>query len=370
MREHEEIAQSFQSIQDDHITPAALGPVLENLADVQETISTVFGEGSPEVVSAEGLMRACVIKCGIDQTVVSNEGFSDLLRKVKYAVQGRDEHGVKAADKKPGTTNSGESPWYKPETKKAKVELINSIKRFYLNPTWIDKQELVTGTIPAKDFSAAFSLDGKAATDPFDSLSKAATKTNSFISAWNGHLKSCDVKMQEIDKKTKQLVKAAGEDSAKIEEIVSKAAAELMKIADSVNKAGPKLQGSLIAGYEIEPDKWGRLQLVKSNPAATDVLPALDKEGIKKAAELIVKCLDDSNPLFSFLERFAWLDHSDGDEFNDVVDEHASYEYDKYYQAGYYQAVNERFDGIRKIGYELNFIVAFALEKWIDRSIK
>lgn len=367
MRDHSEIQELFQNLHKKHIIPTLLQPALEHLVEAHRHASRADPD-SELITGFENLIRQTVVSLGVDPIAVSQEGFGDLILKVYNAVSGRDNHGVKAKDTKPGSKLLQDAKWYTNESRAAKTHLVDSIKRFYLNPTWIDKQELVVGNIPSKDFSGVFSIDGNPPSDPFTNIVAGVAKANTLVDKWSAYLAPLDQKMQAIDKATKERVAAIKEDRDALKTCMTDALVEMRKISDKIPK-GPLGTGTLLNGYALQINaKWGNVELVKKSPVSVDELPALDKDGIRKAAELIIQCID--RTLFKRIEGLAWLDHSDGDEFNDIVQDNAENEFFEYYKLGYHQGVWDMYEGVIYIPYLIGFDLAFALEKWIDRSIK
>src|SRR5690606_21308047 len=109
--------------------------------------------------------------------------------------------------------------------------------------------------------------------------------------------------------------------------------------------------------------------VVLKEPKGIDVLPALDKEGVIRAAKIILSCYDYNNYIVPNLFDFTWLDHSDGSKFNEWIYDADNSVYMEYYDYFYHQAPERMWT--EPVQYMMDtHKLASALERWIDRSIK
>lgn len=300
----------------------------------------------------------------------SAEGFKDILLKVRKALTGKDEQGVRPSDKKPGA-KVGDHASYSAEGQAAIKELSSALDKYYLNDYWLDNQELVTGEIKADDFSEVFEVDGKVG-DPFKNIEVSVKRVEQYIAKVNPILKQMDDQVQTLDKRIGQDTKNASLDDQasidKVEEVIR----NFKKVAGVITEV-PKFPGTVLGNISITSKNIrgvpGFAETVVKKPKGVETLPALDKEDIKKAARLIKKCYDHKDPLVSWPGTFRWLDHSDGSAFNKWIYEADNSIYDDYYEIFYYQSADARW--VEPIEWMLpEHRLASALERWIDRSIK
>lgn len=301
-------------------------------------------------------------------STVSNEGIGDLIKNIGRFITGKDEHGVRKDDKKPGKSVTDHSKWYTDEGKKEWDKLKDTLTRFYMNSNWLDNQTLVTGAIDAKDIASAFVFNGQLGNDPLGNVDKGIQYRSNFGKTWYSHVKGLADQANKIFKQLgRDTIGAKNTGEAGVE-LVRKAIKTLEALPDPLDKL--PVPSSMGLGNRIPAvGKHGNLKFltvkVAKEPVTNGKLPALNKEQIKHAAELILKLLD-WDPV---MEYISWPDHGDGsklsdwiyDEDNDVYMEL----YDRFDQQGcdqkYVDAVRDLVDSRR---------VAAALETWIDASIQ
>jgi len=295
------------------------------------------------------------------------EGLGDVFSRIKNAIQGKDAKGVKASDAKPGSKLDHEGSRWLPEGQKAIQELHEAIDKYYLNPTWIDKQTFVAEPVKASDFSQAFAINDRASPDPFAAIEEGVRKNNTFIEQWNKVLGETDAQVQKVDAALGKALKAAKDEEAK-HALVKKAVKDLQAIPYPTARL-PKIQGTLLGNVvpSVDQNDWVTT-VSKKTPTPVDTLPALDAAGVKRAAEIIKQLLvTDDNNFVKGTAYFNWLDHSDGGDVAEFVDG-SNADQDEYYELYYHQTPEQMwyfdfgaFDVVQ---------VAAALEKWIDRSIQ
>lgn len=301
----------------------------------------------------------------------STEGFKELFFKVRKALTNKDEHGVKPGDVKPGEKIKNNERWT-PAGLAAVAELKTALKKYYLNDHWLNAQSFVEGDIKAADFSTVFEVDGKVG-DPFQNIDTSVKRVNQYINQIKPLLKQVDDRVHALDKQLAKETKGAELDDreaiAKVEAVIKEFEA-LAKVAERA----PKFPGTVLGNRTLVTKKFqgvtGFASEVAKPPNGVDKLPALDKEGIKKAAQLILRCYDYDNPLIpDDVLDFRWLDHSDGSDFNEWIYDADNAVYMEYYEIFYHQGADRLWvDPIH--GMLPEYELASALERWIDRSIK
>lgn len=366
----------------------AVNTALEALIDVEVTQPAkdeLFGE-SVELVekvvathdddnvreAAGQLLKALVMTKGVDETListVSQEGLGSFITRIKNAVQGRDEHGVKASDKKPGTDREYKDRYWSDEGKKALKELKDAITKFYLNDNWLNGQTFVEGTVSATNIAEHLQVDGKLDQDPFKTLEKGIHNAKEASAKWFGVVKELEHKVSAIDDQVKKETKGAALDDKEAVKKVEAAISKMEKLVDIFDKL-PRMAstscGNRILGVHVYKTGKSVEAITKPEIVKIETMPALDKNGVKEAAKWMVKLLENEVVEWKWL---GWLDHSDGSEFNDWIYDADNDVYMRYYDYFYHQGANRMYaEGPLALFDE--YEVVYALARWIDRSIK
>lgn len=305
-------------------------------------------------------------KMTIKQTV-SQEGIGDLITKVKNLVTGRDEHGVKGSDTKPGAVIKAEKS-YSNEAKAQVKQLKDVIKRYYQNTNWISKQILVTGEVDGQGISPTLNFNGQLGNEPLTNIDKGISWADQWVDKWLAVVKERASKVKQINIDVVSFFKA-NEDDDKREACVKKAIQQFKALPDPFSKF-PKPNGCglgnrapVILNIKARGvTQWLGVKVVK--PLQEGNLPALTKEQIHTAGDLIIKLLDQEYDR----EYISWLDHSDGSVLNEWFEEHDHLS-GMYYTTTYHQSAEQIYlDGMNNL--VDTYAVITALDKWIDRSIK
>lgn len=357
------IRAAMEAVHDSIVLPKrqekAIGAMTEALEAIKDASLGINVD-----TAAESLLKEIYVSQGVDNARIAMEGFGDLLLKLRKAITGKDEHGVKPSDRKPGSRINGNER-YSTEGKKAVEELKLHLKKYYLNDHWLNGQKFVEGSVKADDISKTFEIDGKVETDVLGSIDKAINRVNAFSVKWEAILKEVDKTVQGIDKRVKQETRGAAEDDEEAVEKVRQAIKDFNSIPDPLKRL-PKFEGTSL-GNLIPSIKNKELSVTtKVSPKGIAELPALNKEQVKTVANLIQRIYSDG--LIRDMERIAWLDHSDGSDFNEWIYEADNDVYMDYYDLFYHQNADVLwiygiFDLID------THALASALERWIDRSI-
>ena len=301
-------------------------------------------------------------------STVSNEGIGDMISSIGRFFTGKDEHGVRKEDMKPGAAVKDHTKWYTPDGKKEWDKLADTMKRFYMNPNWIDNQTLVTGTVDGSDISAALVFNGQLGNNPLGNVDKGIQYRSAFAKSWYPHVKKlADQANKIMDQLEKETAGAKGADEAAIEKVrqATKVLEALPEPLNNLPKPSGMGLGNLVPIVKKRDNLIYLSVAVAKDPKGTDKLPALNKEQIKHACELILKLLD-WDPV---IEYISWPDFGDGSKFVDWIydaDNDAYMDlYDRFSQQGCDQIY---MDPVRSLINTRQ--VAAALEKWIDRSIQ
>lgn len=300
------------------------------------------------------------------ETVISQEGLGSLITSMKNTLTGRDKHGVKGSDAKPGEMAKAEKAWSN-EAREQLKKLKEAVTKFYLNDNWISKQTLVTGEISGTEIAPALNFNGELGKDPLDNVNKGIGWATKWSSQWLGIVGDVANKVKSINDATHSVFKQ-GSDEVTLEAQVKMAIKQFNAISDPINKF-PKPQGCGLGNIApvVEDvkargvDKWVITAVVKS-PKEGNV-QALTKDQIKEAGSLIIKLIEG----IEISKWFSWLDHSDGSKLNAWFDKHDDLFWE-YYDRFDHHAADEIW--VNVCDQLINeYAVIQALEKWIDRSI-
>lgn len=265
-----------------------------------------------------------------------------------------------------------------PEEEKWNQEHRNEIAKFlkelektYLSSSWLDKQKLVEGDVPATDISPYFTVNNTIGKGALLNVKVAHDSVDKFCRAWGQVLKSMDNQVQAIEKRCHAAAKGKEEGDEGVLEIVRKAVEDLNKIPDPVPKL-PRMGTSSIKNLNIFVDENGYVD-TKSMPDVKPqpTLPALSKEEILYGAKLVKEMLSDRewDPSVRLLRDLSWLDFEDGSEFSAWIYESDYGLYEDFYDRFYFQGDPEKWTwGI--IDMLERYKTAVAIIKYIDRSVK
>lgn len=297
------------------------------------------------------------------QETISQEGIGELFTRLKNYVQGKDEHGIKGDEKKPGTKIKAEH-WWAPEYKKEIDQVRDAIKRYYLNPTWLDKQKFVTGTVDGKGIAGPLNFDGRLGDDPLSNIPKGLQWTYAREKQWVTILNQYDKQLRTIDERVKKATTGSNNTDEKAHALVINAMKEMRALPK------PKLPKDNTCGLgnrNLTLDKDGDVQTAVVKPLqTTNALKALTKEQVVEAAKLLLKLLDHED-VYDRIKGPSWLDHSDGDDFNDWLNDNHESDYMEYYDFDHHAMNQTYMDGVFDLLDEPGLLAA--IEKWIDRSI-
>ncbi|QTH80504.1 hypothetical protein PA10_00306 [Pseudomonas phage pPa_SNUABM_DT01] len=252
---------------------------------------------------------------------------------------------------------------------KAIRQFLQEMEKTYLNQSWLGKQKFVEGTVPAKDFSGTFQIDGKPVTDPLANIEQHNKNLSAFIKTWEPQVKKLNDQVQAIHKRTVAATAGAAEDDEEAIAIVRKAVEEFNALPDPLDKFPTFNSTALGNQIPYVDDKHGWIQVkAKMEVTPSDTLPALDKEGIHKVA-LLVKEIMTNAKFFPRMEWLPWLDFKGGDRFSNWIYEADYSTYEDYYDRFYWQGARDCWqDGLEYLNPKHKVVTG--LIKWMDRSIK
>lgn len=374
------VRSSFEALDELVAKPQREDQVLQEAVELTESITSLHSDNFEIKAAAGELVKQLIIAQGVPEetvTSVSQEGIGELITRVKNALAGRDKHGVNKSDKKPGQkiddTHVDKS--YTDGSKTAYAELVKNLDKYYLNDNWLNGQEFVTGEVNAKDFSDYFVIDNTAY-DPFTGSEKARDFIRGFISKYIPLVKGLADAVEATDKRVRKATAGAAQDDKEAIQLVKDAIVEMRSFTDPLTKI-PAVQGTSLGNAIPSIKTQGKTQYlgheIKSDTKGKGHanLPALDKEGVKKAAAMIKQLLSwkDNEQYFPNTPSYNWLDHSDGSNFNEWLNEADDDVFMEYYaHYDYHGGSQVWIEGIWYLVDENR--IASALERWIDRSIK
>lgn len=339
----------------------------EKKAEAVEEASTLalrVGRDFPEDSDLHANMFKVLEGMGATEGLnVSNEGILDLASKLSgfWRKPKPDVKHMPADDK--GTWS---------ERDKAIRQFIQDMEKTYLDSKWLDKQKFVEGTVPAKDFSGNFQIDGKPVTDPLANIEQHRKNVSAFIKSWHPVLKDLDAKVQTIHKKTcADVAFYAKKDPEAAVKVVWDAVEQLNALPDPTEKF-PTFQstamGNMIPVVETKYSVPCVVTAKKMEVTPSDTLPALDKEGVLKVAGFIRDVMKDPK-FFEQMPWLNWLDFKDGSGFSHWIYDEDNSAYDEYYGRFYWQGACDCWsDEIWAL--HNKFRILISLIKWIDRSVK
>lgn len=259
------------------------------------------------------------------------------------------------------------------ERDKAIRQFIADMEKTYLDAKWLDKQKFVEGTVPAKDFSGNFQIDGKPVTDPLANLEQHKKFIEYIVDHWQPELAALNKQVQALHAKASGTAKAlVGKDQEEeaIEE-VKKVVAELNALPDPTAKF-PRFTGTAMGNMIPVVNTKFKVGWVKAerkmDVKPDDTLPALDKEGVLKVANLVKTIMSNPN-FFKHMPWLEWLDFKGGDWFSNWIYDADNSVYTDYYDRFYYQGACDLWsDEIWVLNNQFRVVISFI--KWIDRSVK
>lgn len=281
------------------------------------------------------------------------EGFGESLNKLISSI-------FSDLKGKPSLKTDG-TVLFSKEGKRAVDDLKKILTSNYGNRQWLERQTLIEGDVNAGDFSEALSI-GSHAPKSIDDVIKGQATLNKVVTGANTALRQYEKQIKTWDR---QALQAAGEDADFTLQRLVDDAKKTPSPAETFRGYGMAVFGGrqLVKGsYQKRP----AFEVTESKATKVDALPALDQDGILKAAELIKALLDGK-----FVEPPVTIGVIVGDGGNAkrdaLIDSNVIAE-DLYDLIG--------FDGLLdRFTYPLMQLVDTAsliraLEKWINRSIK
>lgn len=298
------------------------------------------------------------------QETISQEGIGEMFTRLKNFVQGKDEHGIKGDEKKPGAKLKSGDKWWSDEYRKEIEQIRDAIKRYYLNPTWLDKQKFVTGSVDGKGIAGPLNFDGKLGDNLLENVHKGIAWTLQKEKQWIDIVTPYDRQIQTIDTRVKKATTDSGNTDEKALDLVVKAIKEMQSLPEPKI---PKDSSCGLGNRNLMFDKHGHVSAMVVKPLQTaDKVKALTKEQVIEAAKLLLELLDFDN-VYARFKTPGWLDHSDGDEFNDWLNDDHESVYFEYYEMDHH-ALDDKY--VSCLFYLIDEpAVLGALEKLIDRSI-
>lgn len=254
--------------------------------------------------------------------------------------------------------------FFKQDTKnifqdKKQKDIIEILEKSFLNDSWLNKQKFSGGTVNATEISKYLFKDGLYKDQFLQDIKNHLQEVKNFIKNNIQTAKDYDKFIQEKDE---ELRSNFTEDES------------FLKIVEKVNnqistkEKNIKLKGSLDESKLLYPISITG-NFVKANSSSsskTKVLPKLNKEQVKDAANLVIKLFNDSD----------WMpigtDHSDGSDFNTKGAFYDSAEYHLYYELTYSQSVDSLLQNFYSTWYYFsNYQKTIkALLTWIEESVK
>lgn len=301
------------------------GPALEGYNTLLESLLTEAG-----VPVGHGASLGLEDFTATSELSVSNEGFKDLLGKIKSAL------GL-GKIRKPAEV-SKDSKAFITQAKKY-------IKDYYDNPKWLDAQEFVEGDIKASDFSGDLIVGTKMPKDPLaQAVMDVVTLDSYAYDYW-----------QELRKFMSDAVdynrKAVGKSDDEVAALFKEASAKLKQ---------PSLlfPGNKVMGNWSSPRKERPSELTKGTQAGPAELPALTRDQIPLYAKAISNLLDEALEL----------------EGKIIYDASMEQYWDETPPLGGYKHFDPEHI-MREFGpscYPVDMLIntAMAFDKWINRSIK
>lgn len=366
------VRSAMESVDAEVVQPMVEDGLFKETVELVERLAAFHNANSGVLESAGELLKQLVISQGISEASVSTEGFVDLLRNVKNALTGKDSHGVKGTDKKPGQyVGMHDKRQYGPEGQKAIDELVKALDKYYLNDNWLNAQALETEEINGSDISIHLVIDNKLGNDPLGNIDIAIKRVENWVDKWHPHVAKFEQSVVDIDNRVKKETAGADlDDQVAIDKVW--AGIKEFKALKLPFDQMPKMEGTSLGnrvphlnttkhGSEIDYE-------IKVKPTPVAKMAPLTKEQIKKAANYIKLIYGKGDGLIKDIQWLSWLDHSDGSNFNDWLDEADNGAFMDYYMydhhAGNQMFVEGSWDFID------DYTLAAALERWIDRSIK
>ncbi len=191
---------------------------------------------------------------------------------------------VQNRSKKPGMQHSNEDNLRTKEADAARAKVKGFLESHYLNDRWLSNQKFVTGDVSGT-YSKAFSLEGKN-DDPFGNIEKADKNLGKVLYVWNGIVDSLSENILDHDEDV-AIEASKIETKEPTTALWKKAVVDLQHIIDDVpwNKFPNKTMLTGNVSLVLKDNKI--THVVEPTLKDRDTLPALGKDGVKKAAQLI-----------------------------------------------------------------------------------
>lgn len=299
----------------------------------------------------------------MEQTI-SQEGLGQMFTRLKNFVQGKDEHGIKGDEKKPGAKLKSGEKWWSDEYRKEIEQVRDAVKRYYLNPNWLDKQKLITGDVDGTGIAGPLNFNGELGDNPLGNVQKGIEWAHAKEKQWVGIVSIYEKEIRKIDNRVKQETVGSGNIGDEGHALVEKAFQQMQALPE------PKLPDDKTCGLGnigLKVGREGSIDAVAVKPYVTKSrMKALTKEQIIEAAKLILLLLD-HDYVYSRVKTPGWLDHSDGHKFNEWLNDNYESTYMDYYDFDHHTMDQLYIDCLDSLVDEP--LTLTALEKWIDRSI-
>lgn len=207
--------------------------------------------------------------------------------------------------------------------------------------------------------------------DPVGFLTKMLAQYDAFYRKYEAAVSEVDDFVQKDEKTTRPAVMAVKDDEAKIVEVIDKATAALKAEFEKAHAVLLSTKVVFPNARTFDPDSVKK-GLSRSIPDTAfkpiaQIRP-LTKEEAKKMVHLLAKAISEMKKYTTIFNR-KWSDHSDGDDFWDVIDAtHA--DSDGYAGYIYYQSAdNDLVSYVDDIS-EILAAVSMGVLAWIERSFK
>jgi hypothetical protein len=334
---------------------------LESLQGMGASLESAHGDAFTGLVMEKAAQGGFHTDTPPTDLNTSMEFLGKLIDKVKTAIAGTHKHVKPGAKHDVNVRNQ-----WQDEFKKAQTQLEKSIKDYYLNEKWLANQQFVEGDVKADDISPRLQYKGVVREDivkAFDESSKA------YDAMWNKFRPGCASYIKDIIAIDNELLKK-GNPLKTIEEVdplVKEAIAKCEALKTPTERSNMVGEVYTFLGpvtITFGKDRVTQKSEKTAKPVAT--FKALDKEGVKSIASLIMKIVTDGwdgdEP------SIGWgVDHSDGEPLRKWYDD-SSY-LDEYYDHVSGHSIDDYWMYEANAMYQLYDLIP-ALEHWIDRSIK
>lgn len=283
---------------------------------------------------------------GTTETSVSTEGFADAIRSV-----------AKLFNKKPKIQLMKDGKMDS-DANKAVERLIQIIQKHYANPTWVNKQTLVTEPIAAKDITVNLTANNKPC-ETIQDVRRVQKEMTGVLKNLNAAYQGFQSEIEALDKK---VLNAARTSDDAAEDAALKASVALDKIKMPDKRFQPK-NASGFKNANIVLDGKTVVTVHKPEPQPVDTLPPLSAADILEAGKIMLEIIDRK-----FLPSLALLGiEVDSDDRRQAL-------YDSGHVDNFYDriTIHDFLDDyiFGALDYYDDPGLLRALEAWVNRSIK